>query len=279
MSLVYCPECGHEISANAIACPNCGRPISPPIVEKKFVVVPPARREGGIPSWAFIPIAILGLVLLFVLYIAMRGPDDATNTNINVKAARRETVEPTRETRTTTVPSTEGQTVTPPPPGQITTVPETITSAPAAPPPDKGSVTIKARVAPKMGSPVAARSAKFYLLDKDIETTLSEARIEPIEGNDLMSSLGLAVAFPDRFGDFMRRAMRAITAHSRYSGTTDVSGNVRVAGIVPKDYYLFGVTKVGRGFALWNAPIAVIAGENDLNLSPQTVVEIPQSSE
>ena len=277
MSLIYCPECGHEISANAIACPNCGRPISTtPVVEKKFVVMPPEERESGIPTWVFIPIAILGLVLLFVLYVAMHQTDDSANTNINVRAGSRATpYEPLRETRTTTVPSTESQTVTLPP-GQSTTVPGTTTAAPVMPPPDKGTVVINARVAPRTGSPQAAR-AKFYLLDKDVEAILSEARVEPIEGNDLMSSFGLATVFPDRYGDFLRTAMRAVTAHSKYSGTTDGSGNASLQGIMPKEYYLFGITKVGRGFALWNAPVSVIAGQNNLSLSPQSVTEIPDA--
>ena len=53
MSLIYCPECGSEISNNAIACPSCGRPISAPepVVEKKFVVAPqevrPVHTEIG----------------------------------------------------------------------------------------------------------------------------------------------------------------------------------------------------------------------------------------
>ena len=274
MSLIYCPECGHEISANAVACPNCGRPISP-VVEKKVVVAPPVPRESGIPTWVFIPIAIVGLVLLFVLYVAMHQTDDSANTNINVRAGSRAIPsEPLRETRTTTVPSTESQTVTLPP-GQTTTVPGTTTAAPVMPPPDKGTVVINARVTPRTGSPQAARSAKFYLLDKDVEAILSEARVEPIEGNDLMSSLGLAVVFPERYGEFMRSAMRAVTAHSKYSGTTDVGGNASLQGIMPKEYYLFGFTKVGRGFALWNAPVSVIAGQNNLNLSPQSVTEIP----
>jgi uncharacterized OB-fold protein len=279
MSLIYCPECGHEISANAVACPNCGRPISTPVVEKKYVVAPASvRSASNFPNWAFVPIAIVGVVLLFLVYVVLRGTDNSANTNINVRAASRATPsEPLRETRTTNVPSTEGQTMTIPP-GQTTTVPGTTTSVPVAPPPDKGTVVINARVAPRTGSPQAVRNAKFYLLDKDVETVLNEARVEPIEGNDLMSSLGLAVVFPDRYGEFLRSAMRAVTTHSKYSGTTDVGGNASLQGIMPKEYYLFGVTKVGRGFALWNAPVSVIAGQNNLNLSPQSVTEIPDSS-
>ena len=151
MSLIFCPECGHEISANAVACPSCGRPISAePVVEKKYVVVPPPVRESSFPPWAIVPIVIVGVVVLFLAYVALRGPDDSANTNINVRATTRATpLEPLRETRTTTVPSTEGQTVTLPP-GQTTTttVPGTTTSVPAAPPPDKGTVVINARVAP-----------------------------------------------------------------------------------------------------------------------------------
>ena len=29
MSLIKCPECGHEVSDKAFSCPNCGNPINP----------------------------------------------------------------------------------------------------------------------------------------------------------------------------------------------------------------------------------------------------------
>lgn len=288
MSLIYCPECGHELSNNAIACPNCGRPIVAPVpvVEEKFVVMPTEEREPGFPTWAFIPIGLLAVILLVIVWLAFRQPDDMTETNINV-STRRAASEPVRETR---VPSTDSQSVTIPPSGgqsvtlppsqttTTTTVPGTTSAAPVAPPPDKGMVVINARVAPSRGAPQSARNAKFYLLDEDIETILSQARIEPIEGNTLTASLGLAIVYPDRYGDFQRRAMRAIGAHSKYSGTTDGGGNANLSGIAPKEYYLFGITKVGRGFALWNAPVSIIAGQNNLNLSPQSVTEIPDTA-
>jgi len=116
------------------------------------------------------------------------------------------------------------------------------------------------------------------LLDKDVETILDEARLEPIEGNTLAGSLGLAIVFPDRYGDFQRSAMRAIAAHAKYTGTTNGSGTANVGGIVPKDYYLFGITRVGKGFALWDSPVSVTPGENVINLSPQSVTEVPDTS-
>src|SRR5688500_10576061 len=79
MSLIYCPECGHEISDVAVACPSCGRPIkSVPVVKE---VVPVVReRESKFPPWAFIPIAVVaGIVLLFFFFF-MRS-DDSSNVN------------------------------------------------------------------------------------------------------------------------------------------------------------------------------------------------------
>lgn len=278
MPLIHCPECATEISAAAISCPNCGRPTQVPIVERKVVVTPP--RKDGFPTWAFIPIGISALVLLIVVFAVFRSSDDQGNLNVNVNAVgRRPASEPIRDTRTTTVPSTSTETVSipqsqPAPPSQTTTVPSTTTAAPVAPPPDKGVVVINAKVSPRSGPAQPVRGAKFYLLDKDLEAVLSEARVEPIEGNSLSASLGLAAVYPDRYGDFQRAAMRAISGHVKYSGTTNASGAANLNGVTPREYYLFAITRVGRGFALWDSSVSVIAGDNVVNLSPQSVTEI-----
>ncbi len=238
----------------------------------------PVEREGGFPTWAFVPIGLLAVILLVVIYMAIRQSDDPSNMNVNVNMAGRKTAtEPVRDSRTSTVPSTTSPPVSVPP-GQTTTVPGTTTEVPVAPPSDKGSVILNARLRAQNGSVQAARGTKFYLLDKDLETILSEARLEPIEGNSLSGSLGLSVVFPDRYGDFQRNAMRAIAAHSKYSGTTGGTGDANLAGILPNQYYLFGVSRVGRGFALWNSPISVVPGQNVLNLSPQSITEVADSS-
>lgn len=279
MSLIHCPECATEVSAAAVACPNCGRPIQPPaVVARKVIVTQPVDGDGGFPTWAFIPIGVAAIALLFVIYLVVRQGDDQGNLNINVNtASRRATTVPPTDSRTVSVPPSSETAPVSAPPSQTTTVPSTTTSAPAAPPPDKGTVVINARVAPRSGSPTAARSTKFYLLDKNLESILSEARVEPIEGNSLTASLGLAAVFPDRYGDFQRAAMRAIAGHVKYSGTTNGSGSTSLAGVAPNEYYLFGITRIGRGFALWDSSVSIIAGENVMNLSPQSVTEIPES--
>src|SRR4051794_31554530 len=145
MSLIYCPECGHEISANAVACPNCGRPIQPvapvPAVEKNVVVRPP--RESGFPSWAFVPIGLLALLLVIVAFMAFRQSDTEANTNINVNmAGRRPGTEPTRQSQTVEIPpSSSSQPVSIPeqPPTTTTVVPGSGTAPAVAPAPTKGT--------------------------------------------------------------------------------------------------------------------------------------------
>lgn len=272
MSLALCPDCGHEISTAAVACPNCGLPVNAPVVARNVVV---ASREDSFPPWGIALIAIGGILVLLVAFLIFRQSNDDANSNLSVNVNTRR---PTNERATTTVPSTAPQGVSVPPPSapaQTTTVPGTTTSVPNPPPADKGSVTINAKVTPANGSPRAASGTKFYLLDKDVESILSEARVEPIEGNSLAASLGLAAVFPDRYGDFQRAAMRAIGNHVKYSGTTSAAGNTGLKGVEPDSYYLFAISRVGRGFALWNQSVSVIAGDNVMNLSPQAITEIP----
>lgn len=284
MPLIYCPECGHEVSANAVACPNCGRPLAP--AEPAVSVV--RRREDGFPPWG-IP-AIIGAVVLLglLLFFLFRGSNDDSNVNVALRAnANRianvpvtRTDVPPNEPMTVSVPPAAGAPVMPPNgvemPPTTTSVPGSSTGVPTLP--DKGTAMIQAKVVDRRGNPQPARSARFYLLDKDPEQILSEARVDPIEGNTLTSSLGLAAVYPDRFGDFQRAAMRAIAAHSKYSGTTDSSGAAKLTGIAPKEYYLFAIFRVGKGFAMWNSPIMITPGENLLDLSPQPVTDISDTS-
>jgi hypothetical protein len=272
MALILCPECGHEVSTTAAACPNCARPLhAPPVVERKVIVAQPVETDGGFPTWALIPIGLLGVVLIFVAYIAFRGGEDTANTNLNVNVASRRPSTETRSTTTSTVPASETTAVKPP--SQTTTVPGSSTAPPVAPAPDKGTVMLNAKATSASGSTQAVKGTKFYLLDEDVESILREARVEPIEGNTLTGSLGLAAVYPDRYGDFQRAAMRAIGAKAKYSGTTGGTGGASLAGVEPKGYYVFGIAKIGRGFALWNSPVSVIAGDNMLNL-PQSVTEV-----
>lgn len=277
MSLIYCPECGHETSNSAVACPSCGRPINAtPIIEPPPVIV---QRKEGVPNWIFIPLGILGAILVIVFFVVMsRNSEDAnSDLSVNVNARRAGTTTASTSggrTVTTDVPaSTTTVAVPPTSDSQSVTVPGSQTSV-TTPAPSKGSVVIDARIAGRTGSALPVKNEKFYLLDKDLETILSDANLEPIEGNSLSNSLGLSVLFPDRFAEFNRNALRAIKSHIKYAGTTDGSGKAELGNIEPNSYYLFGVTKSGRGFAIWSQPVSIIAGQNALNLTPPRVTEM-----
>ena len=290
MSLIYCPECGHEISNAAIACPSCGRPINaapPPSVIEPVVVTKQPRE--GFPPWAIAPIAILGALLLIALFYlwANNDNDPQSNLNVNVSTRRAATqpvntrsVEDTRPiasdpyvstapSGSSTVPSS-GSAYPPPP----VSVPGTQAAVPT-----RGRVVLEAKVTNRNGTPQAVRNARFYLLDKDIETLLRDAELEPIEGQSLANSIGLAMLQPDRFGSFYNQALAVIRKHAKYTGTTDGSGKAQLSNIEPDTYYLFGITRTGTGYALWTNSVSILAGDNNLNLSPQPITEISGYSE
>jgi hypothetical protein len=249
-------------------------------------VVRQTRRDDAFPPWG-IPAIIGGVVLLgLLLFFLFRNPDDSSNVNVALRANANRYANSTAS-QTSSIPPAEVNPVSIPPasggvpampPTTTTSVPGSTTGAPVAPVSDKGNVVIRAKVVGTRGDTQPARSARFYLLDKDPEQILSEARVEPIEGNSLSSSLGLAAVFPDRYGDFQRAAMRALGAHTQYSGTTDGSGSASVGNIAPKEYFLFCIFRVGKGFAMWNSPVSIVGGQNELDLSPQSVTEIDDST-
>ena len=269
MSLIYCPECGHEISSAAVACPNCGRPLSARPVVDTPPVVAHVERKDGVPNWIFIPLGIIGGVLLIVFFVVMSRNSEDSNSNLAVNVATRR--QPVSEVnRTGLQPNSTAPAMTD---SQSVTVPGSQTEVSTATP-TKGSVTIDAKISSRTGTPQPVKNEKFYLLDEDLESILSDAGLTPIEGQTLGNSFGLSVVYPDRYAAFNRDALRAIREHIKYSGTTDASGKAELGGIEPNSYYLFAVTRSGRGFALWSSPVSIIAGQNALNLTPQQVTEM-----
>ncbi len=276
MSLSNCPECGHDVSTSAVACPSCGRPlqvVTPPV---RPVVVNEVPREEGIPPWAFAAMGIAAIGLLILAFVVFNRTNDDANSNLRVNVDGKRVSEPadrsSSDTSYTSVPSSSTTVDT-------STAPESRTSVPGSQtdvnlPPDKGSVRIAAKVVSQNGSPLAVKNEKFYLLDKSLEEILDDAGLEPIEGNSLANSLGLAVMFPERFGDFRQKAMAAINSKIKYSGTTDGSGTAKLNAVEPGSYYLFGITKTGKGFAMWSSPVSVTTGDNVMDLAPARVNEM-----
>jgi hypothetical protein len=224
------------------------------------------------------------MAAMVVFFLAMlftrESEDDSANVNVNVSSKRQQTA-----SRSSTDETDDRQTVTVPPTStgvpveepQVSTVPGTQTGV-ARQPADKASVVIDARVTTRTGQPQPVRNEKFYLLDKDLEIILSDAGLEPIEGNSLLNSLGISTMYPDRYGDFRQRALSAINDHIKHSGSTDSTGKASINGIEPNSYYLFGIVRTGQGFAVWSSPVVIQAGQNVLTLTPQRITEIEDRS-
>lgn len=296
MSLITCPECAHEVSATATACPNCGHPFAPPVVHRRVVVAETPRDD--FPKWIFIPLGLLGVVLLFVLFAFMRNGDDtANNRNISVSVnTQRPAGAPLANSSTTTtsvapaaqtvvVPPSSTTTVTssaaPPPssaplPSSQTSVPSVPGSTIAAPAPDKGTVSLEAKISTKTGSIQPVKAERFFLLDEDLQTILSAAEIDDETGQGVVNAYGLSVLYPDKYADTRNKALAAINKHIKYRTQTDASGKASMKDVKPDNYYLFGITKTKTGFAVWSAPVSINAGENVLNLSPAQLTEVTQ---
>lgn len=289
MSLIICPECAHEVASTAAACPNCGHPFVRPTVQPRVIVneLPPER--DGFPTWAFIPLGILGIVLLFVFLVWMRNSgDDEAQRNINVKIASQQPINSSRETivRTETqpnqvvVPSTSQPSQVTLPPATTTSQPPVTTTVPStqtALPPDKGAVSLEAKVLSRDSStPQPVRGTRFYLLKKDVESVLDGANIENDSGQSLLTALGISMVDSTRFSDIKSKAMSAIGKNAAYNFTTDAGGKASLKDVKPDNYYLFAVTKSGNGFVLWNSPITIQAGQNALVLPPASPTEVAE---
>jgi hypothetical protein len=232
--------------------------------------------------WAVGVIGVLGILLLFLLIAYWsHSSDDTANTNLRVNANLNRQTVPGRETNA--VPSAPSS-VTEVPPSSVGSMPsgmppsETTVGGSQVNVPTKGTAVIQAKVITRNNSQQPVRSQRFYLLDRDVETVLSEANIQPIEGQTLQASLGLAAMYPDRYNDFRQRALNAIKNHIKYAGTTDSNGKARLDGITPNAYYLYGVVRVGNGFAIWSSPVSIQPGDNILDLTPQPITEVGGTS-
>ena len=291
MSLILCPECGHEVSTMATACPNCAYSFIKPDVPRNVVLASPPVEERGLPNWAYAVFGLLGVLLLFAVFIFMNRSRDAelSNSNINLTVAnnRKNADTPRPPTQTVSVPAaTDSQPVSIP--STTTSAPSTVTTVPAsskttttvpAPAVDKGTVTIDAKISNSKGNILNVKAEKFYLLDESLDSILSKANIEPIDGQSLTNSFGLSVLYPSRYADFNRDALNAIKSHIKYNGLTDSNGKAQLKDVKPNSYYLFGVTKSGNGFAVWDSPVTIQIGENILSLSPQSLTEVKNDSE
>ena len=88
MSLINCPECGHEMSTEADACPKCKRPIfgipeSPTVV---YVRKPSSEGSGSVAGQILLGLLFGGALigLIYVFFIAPKEASQPQNGNVYV---------------------------------------------------------------------------------------------------------------------------------------------------------------------------------------------------
>lgn len=289
MSLINCPECGNECAADAVSCPKCGHPFVKPVVAKPTprVVVREVEREDEFPKWIFVPLGLLGVIILFGIFYLLKKDDNADqrNINVNIATARTPLTTTTTPSTTTIVQSTPNQIIVPPTTSQPSTIttttvpPSSTTTVVEQPAPDKAVVNVEAQIATRNGTPVPVAREKFYLLDKDLESILAEANIDDETGQGLVNAFGMSVYNPSKYRATNQKALAAIKSHIIYSTLTDSTGKAELKDVKPKSYYLFGVHKTPNGFAVWSSPVSVNAGQNSLVIPPVVPTEVMDNNE
>lgn len=124
----------------------------------------------------------------------------------------------------------------------------------------------EAAVIYKIGGVQPVARAEFYLLDKSVETILSEAGLKPRDNVGLMATLGLAIRYPEQSGDFLQTALPAIKSHIKSSVTSDFNGKGEFSNIIAGDYWFYGVSNTRKGFIIWDVPVKVSPGVNSVTL-------------
>lgn len=138
-------------------------------------------------------------------------------------------------------------------------------AADAAPPQQSTTLSIEAGIIYKMGGNQPVARTEFMLLDQSLETVLREGGVS--EGRTgVLSTYAFAVKYPEQFPGVAARAAQAIKAHLVSSVSTDFAGKAQFADLKPGSYYLAGLTSTRKGFAIWNLPVEVKAGQNSVFL-------------
>jgi hypothetical protein len=281
MPLRTCPDCGKEVSTAAQACPNCGFPFQTQtnVVEERVVHNNPEKREA-VPKWLVIPVVVLvgALIVLFIFMLRSGDDADERNVNVDISAGTTDGVETDRTPQTvkTPVDTAPPDNVEIPDAGSAQTVPADTEAQVSDQTADRGSVSLEAKVADKTGKVAPVDNEKFYLLDKDLNAIFREAGLQSLPGQTLVNSFGLSVLYPDKYADFNRKALEAIEDHVKYNTLTSSGGRAELKDVEPKTYYLFGIHKTGNGFAIWNSPVTIKAGQNKLNIQPQRTTDISE---
>ena len=108
------------------------------------------------------------------------------------------------------------------------------------------TLTVEASIIDEAGAVKPLARQTFYISEKDPEGIL--------KGNDLTNEIGYA------------RTMNALRNHSLTFCITDSRGKAEKTGLKAGNYYICGIGHTEQGVVIWNVPLELKAGKNNLRL-------------
>jgi hypothetical protein len=243
---ISCPVCQNLCSTQAVSCPKCGHPFA----RKEIISNTQKIKTTNPQTWKILTLAIgviAGGLITFALYRAFFIKPQTSNNSL------------------TEIATTNNENKT------INLKNDFQNSIPVSTPEPIASLSLEAALVYSYGGVQPVAREKFYLLDDDLNKILSKAGVKAREGLSPSHSLGFAVAYPEVEAETLRKSLAAIRPHILYTLTTDFQGKGKFEGVKVNSYYLFGVTKTRRAFALWNMKLNVKEGQNEIVLDGNNV--------
>lgn len=148
-------------------------------------------------------------------------------------------------------------------------------------------LSIQVNVSLKPGYPQPVARTTFHLVDDSLASILKSAGVT-IKGRDgkdkpaqteddyaIWFGFGANNLRMLPIGDFYERAMSTLRPHILQTVTTDFDGKARFAPIKAGAYFVLGVARTPKGFAVWqlNAPLHTAAVALTLNERNAVVVQ------
>lgn len=148
-----------------------------------------------------------------------------------------------------------------------------------APTPVEARITLEAGIVYASGDVKPVARETFYLLDADLGRVLADAGLKPpadarpantsTEQEQLINSFAMAIL--DRTTSmerlqFYNASQKALPSHIVAKTETDFSGKASFNAIKTGVYYLFGITRTRKSFAVWHYRIDAKAGESKITL-------------
>lgn len=147
-------------------------------------------------------------------------------------------------------------------------------------------LSMRATVSLKPGYPQAVARTTFYLVDNSLGTILKTAGLS-IKGRNGQNKLAqteddYAIWFGFGannlrmmpIGDFYEKAMATLQPHILQTVITDFDGKARFAPVKTGDYFLLGVARTPKGFAVWQLRAPLHAAASNLILTERNAVVV-----